>query len=118
MPRVVLDSSILVSAFIAPQSELMRLLRLPLRRRYELVLSKEILSETAQSLLTKESIRHYATYQAVDKMVGLLVRPNMLWPVSAERYTMWCAGLWATNLSTACYADEDVHAYLAWLLSV
>jgi len=55
----------------------MRLLRLPLRGRYELVLSQEILTETAQSLLTKESVRSYATY-----------------------------------------ADEDVHGYLAWLLSV
>ena len=77
MPRVVLDSSILVSAFIAPRSELMPLLRLPLRGRYELVLSEEILTETAHSLLTKESVRSYATY-----------------------------------------ADEDVHGYLAWLLSV
>ena len=55
----------------------MRLLRLPLRGRYELVLSQEILTETAQSLLTKESVRRYATY-----------------------------------------VDEDVHGYLAWLLSV
>ena len=77
MPRVVLDSSVLISAFIAPKTELIQLLRLPLRGRYELVLSEYILSETAQSLLTKESIRSYATY-----------------------------------------ADEDVHAYLAWLLSV
>jgi putative PIN family toxin of toxin-antitoxin system len=77
MLKVVLDSSVLVSAFIAPQTALMQLLRLPLRSRYELVLSKEILSETAQSLLTKESVRSYATY-----------------------------------------ADEDVHAYLAWLLAV
>ncbi len=77
MPKAVLDSSILVSAFIASQTELMQLLRLPLRHRYELVLSKEILSETAQSLLTKESVRRYAEY-----------------------------------------TDEDVHAYLAWLLSV
>ena len=75
--RIVLDSSVLVSAFIAPRSDLMRLLRLPLRGRYELVLSQEILTETAQSLLTKESVRRYATY-----------------------------------------ADEDVHGYLAWLLSV
>src|SRR5919202_573968 len=77
MPRVVLDSSVLVSAFIAPQSELIPLLRQPLRSRYELVLSEEILGETARSLLTKESVRRYATY-----------------------------------------ADEDVHPYLAWLLSV
>src|SRR5215213_1151967 len=77
MVRVVLDSSVLVSAFIAPRSELMLLLRLPLRSRYALVLSREILTETAQSLLNKESIRRNATY-----------------------------------------GDEDVHAYLAWLLSV
>ena len=44
--RVVLDSSILVSAFIAPQTELIGLLRPPLRNRYELWLSEEILSET------------------------------------------------------------------------
>jgi putative PIN family toxin of toxin-antitoxin system len=75
--RVVLDSSVLVSAFIAPQGELMLLLRLPLRSRYRLVLSEEILTETAQSLLTKESVRRYAAY-----------------------------------------LDEDVHGYLAWLLSV
>jgi putative PIN family toxin of toxin-antitoxin system len=66
MPKAVLDSSILVSAFIAWQSELMLLLRLPLRHRYELVLSKEILGETAQSLLTKQSIRDYAEYTDED----------------------------------------------------
>ena len=77
MPRVVLDSSILVSAFIAPQTELMHLLRQPLRSRYELILSEEILAETAKSLLTKERVRQYATY-----------------------------------------SDEDVHTYLAWLISV
>ena len=55
----------------------MPVLRLPLRGRYRLVLSEEILTETAQSLLTKESVRRYAAY-----------------------------------------LDEDVHGYLAWLLSV
>ena len=59
------------------RSELVLLLRLPLRGRYKLVLFKEILTETAQALLTKESVRRYATY-----------------------------------------LDEDVHGYLAWLLSV
>ena len=42
MVRTVLDSSILVSAFITPQKELMSLLRLPLRGRYELVLSYQL----------------------------------------------------------------------------
>ena len=49
----------------------MRLLRLPLRGRYELVLSQEILTETAQSLLTKERVRRYATY-AVEVVHGYL----------------------------------------------
>ena len=44
----------------------MKLLRQPLRSRYELVLSEEILSETAARLLTKESIRHYAEYTDED----------------------------------------------------
>jgi uncharacterized protein len=77
MLKAVLDSSVLVSAFIAPSGPVMPLLRQPLRHRYELILSKDILSETAQSLLTKESPRR-----------------------------------------TAKYADDDVHAYLTWLLSV
>ena len=64
--RVVLDSSVLVSAFIAPQGGLMQLLRLPLRGRYRLVLSEEILTETARSLLTKESVRRYAAYLDED----------------------------------------------------
>jgi uncharacterized protein len=71
MPKAVLDSSVLVSAFIAPHSELMKLLGLPLRSRYELVLSTEILSETAQSLLTKESVRRYAQYTDEDVQLYL-----------------------------------------------
>ena len=62
MPKAVLDSSILVSAFIAPQGELSELLREPLLSCYELVLSEEILAETAATLLIKESVRRYATY--------------------------------------------------------
>jgi putative PIN family toxin of toxin-antitoxin system len=66
MPKAVLDSSVLVSAFIGSENELMQLLRLPLRHRYELVLSEDILSETAASLLTKERIRQYAEYTDED----------------------------------------------------
>jgi predicted nucleic acid-binding protein len=51
MPRVVLDSSVLVSAFIAPHGRIVQVLRLPLRERYKLVLSTAILSETAETLL-------------------------------------------------------------------
>jgi uncharacterized protein len=67
----------LVSAFIAPHGQIVQLLRHPLRDRYQLVLSMAILSETAETLLSKPSIRRYADY-----------------------------------------ADDDVRAYIAWLLSV
>ena len=55
----------------------MELLRQPLRGRYQMCLSEEILSETAEVLLSKESIRNDFVYR-----------------------------------------DEDVRAYLGWLLSV
>jgi putative PIN family toxin of toxin-antitoxin system len=71
MLKAVLDSSVLVSAFIAPHRELMQLLVLPLRHRYELVLSKDILTETAESLLTKESTRSYAEYTDADVQLYL-----------------------------------------------
>jgi putative PIN family toxin of toxin-antitoxin system len=71
----VLDSSVLVSAFIAPNGRISGLLRQPLRGRYQLCLSEEIVAETAATLLTKPSVRSYAEY-----------------------------------------ADEDVRAYLGWLL--
>jgi predicted nucleic acid-binding protein len=58
MPKAVLDSSVLISAFIKPQGRVMELLRQPLRGRYQMCLSEEILSETAEVLLSKESIRH------------------------------------------------------------
>ena len=77
MPKAVLDSSVLISAFIKPYGRVMELLRQPLRGRYHMYLSEEILSETAKVLLSKESIRHDFIYQ-----------------------------------------DEDVRAYIGWLLSV
>lgn len=77
MPKAVLDSSVLISAFIKPHGRVMELLRQPLRGRYQMYLSEEILSETAEVLLSKESIRHNFVYQ-----------------------------------------DEDVRAYIGWLLSV
>jgi putative PIN family toxin of toxin-antitoxin system len=76
MPRVVLDSSVLISAFVAPHGEVMPLLREPLKSRYHAVLSMNILEETTQKLLTKPALRRYASYR-----------------------------------------DDDVHAYVAWLLS-
>ena len=77
MPKAVLDSSVLISAFIKPHGRVMELLRQPLRGRYQMYLSEEILSETAEVLLSKESIRHNFVYR-----------------------------------------DEDVRAYIGWLLSV
>jgi uncharacterized protein len=66
MPRAVLDSSILVSAFLTPHGSVVRLLREPLRSRYELCLSDAILTETAETLLTKPRLRRCAAYADED----------------------------------------------------
>jgi uncharacterized protein len=60
MPRAVLDSSVLVSVFLTPHGSVARLLREPFRSRYELCLSEFILTETAETLLTKSRLRSYA----------------------------------------------------------
>jgi uncharacterized protein len=66
MPRVVLDSSVLVSAFLTPHGSVVRLLREPARSRYELCLSEAILTETAEVLLSKGKLRRYAAYADED----------------------------------------------------
>src|SRR5689334_18467866 len=62
MPRVVLDSSVLVSAFLTPHGTVVRLLREPVRSRYQLYLSEYILTETAETLLSKSRLRRYIAY--------------------------------------------------------
>src|SRR4051794_10331885 len=57
MPRTVLDSSVLVSAFVTPQGQVAQLLRQPVRGRYRLCLSDIILAETAETLLKKPTLR-------------------------------------------------------------
>ena len=66
MLRAVLDSSVLVSAFLTPHGSVVRLLREPMRSRYELCLSEAILTETAETLLTKSRLRRYAQYADED----------------------------------------------------
>ena len=66
MPRAVLDSSVLVSAFLTPHGSVVRLLRDPVRSRCELCLSDVILTETAETLLTKPRLRRYAAYADED----------------------------------------------------
>ena len=66
MPRAVLDSSVLVSAFLTPHGSVVRLLRDPARSRYELCLSEAILAETAETLLAKSRLRRYAAYADED----------------------------------------------------
>ena len=68
MPRAVLDSSVLVSAFLTPHGSVVRLLRESMRSRYELCLSEAILAETAETLLTKSRLRRYATYADEDEI--------------------------------------------------
>src|SRR5437660_9056740 len=66
MPRAVLDSSVLVSAFLTPHGSIVRLLRDPARSRYQLCLSEYILTETAETLLFKSRLREYAGYADID----------------------------------------------------
>src|SRR3954453_23806877 len=60
MPRTVLDTSVLVSAFLTPHGSVVRLLREPVRSQYQLCLSEYILTETAETLLSKTRLRNYA----------------------------------------------------------
>src|SRR5205807_10216265 len=66
MPRAVLDSSVLVSAFLTPHGSVVRLLRDPARSRYQLCLSEPILTETAEVLLSKPRLRRFASYSDDD----------------------------------------------------
>lgn len=66
MPRAVLDSSVLVSAFLTPHGSVVRLLRDPLRSRYQLCLSEPILTETAEVLLFRPRLRKFAAYADKD----------------------------------------------------
>ena len=66
MPRAVLDSSVLVSAFLTPHGSVVRLLRAPMRDRYALCLSDAILTETAETLLSKSRLRRSFAYADND----------------------------------------------------
>lgn len=66
MPRAVLDSSVLVSAFLTPHGTVVRLLCEPARSRYQLWLSEYILDETAETLLSKSRLRRYTAYSDTD----------------------------------------------------
>jgi putative PIN family toxin of toxin-antitoxin system len=66
MIRAVLDSSILVSAFVAPGGAVLNVIRWEFRHRYRLCLSDYILAETGRSLLTKTRLRRYAEYDDQD----------------------------------------------------
>jgi putative PIN family toxin of toxin-antitoxin system len=66
MPRAVLDSSVLVSAFLTPHGSVVRLLREPVRSLYQLCLSEPILTETAEVLLSKSRLRRFAAYADND----------------------------------------------------
>jgi hypothetical protein len=66
MMRAVLDSSVLVSAFVTPRGRVAGLLRQPLRGRYLLCLSEALLDETAKVLLHKKAIRRVFAYEDED----------------------------------------------------
>lgn len=88
MPRAVLDSSVLVSAFITPHGSVVRLLREPVRSRFELCLSDAILTETVETLLSKPRLRRYASYADEDVhefVLWLLTQAEMVPDLPAPR---------------------------------
>jgi putative PIN family toxin of toxin-antitoxin system len=57
MPRVVLDSSVLISAFLTPRGTAAQLLDAAQRGVFVLCLSREIITETAGKLRSKTKLR-------------------------------------------------------------
>lgn len=66
VPRAVLDSSVLVSAFLTPHGFVVRLLRAPAIDGYRPCLSDAILTETAETLLSKPHLRRSFAYADDD----------------------------------------------------
>lgn len=69
MPRAVLDTTILVSAFLTPKGLAAELLSHARRGTFHLYLSEEILEETQRVLLEREHIRKHHPYsdqQAIE----------------------------------------------------
>jgi putative PIN family toxin of toxin-antitoxin system len=69
--RVVLDTTVLVSAFLTGGEVSAELLRLARLKRFTVILSEEILKETRQSLLSKSHIRKKYPYTDGDVAVYL-----------------------------------------------
>lgn len=69
MPRAVLDSTILVSAFLTPKGPAAELLSYARKGAFHVCLSEEILQETQEVLLGREHIRKrhpYSDEEAVE----------------------------------------------------
>jgi uncharacterized protein len=62
MPKAVFDSTILVSAFLAPRGISQALLHHAVRGAFELYLSEAILEETHEVLLTRAHLRRHYVY--------------------------------------------------------
>ncbi len=73
MTRAVLDSSVLISAFLTPRGTSAHVLRAARRGAFVLCLSREILEETRSSLVEKtERIRRY--YRYPDERIARYLR--------------------------------------------
>jgi putative PIN family toxin of toxin-antitoxin system len=73
MKKTVLDSSVLVSAFLSPNGTPATLLACARRGAFSIHLSKEILEETAQALLRPKTARRYRhTVDDVTQYLALL----------------------------------------------
>ena len=81
MIKAVLDTSVLVSPFVTPKGSVAPLLYSPLRQRYELCVSRPLMTELAQTLLHKRSLRKWVSYDdatAEAYMRWLLKQASMI----------------------------------------
>lgn len=64
--KAVLDSSVLISAFLTPKNPVGTLVRAGLEDRFEICLSRHILGETARNLCHKPRLRRRYRYTAKE----------------------------------------------------
>jgi uncharacterized protein len=93
MPKAVLDSTVLVSAFLAPQGVSSKLLDHAVRGAFQLYLTEAILQETHTVLLTRKHLRSRYTYtdEQVNEFCMLLrgfahltTLPSSIPPISRD----------------------------------
>ena len=85
MVRVVLDTNVVVSAYLVPTGKPARILSLAREGRIDICLSEEILSEIKRTLLRPKLQKiHKATHQEIERFLRAFAEIIDLVPVTTE----------------------------------